>query len=65
MLMLINKLFPRQFQWEENDYIDLLFGSNELRILAAQKKDPDHLPALWSKDISKFNEFRKSFLIYK
>ncbi len=65
MLMLIHQLFPRQFQWEENGYIDLLFGSNELRILAAQKKDPDHLSALWSKDIFKFNEFRKSFLIYK
>ena len=64
LLILINQLFPRQFQWEENNYIDLLFGSNELRILAAQKKSPDHLPALWSKDIYKFNEFRQPFLIY-
>ena len=27
LLILINQLFPRQFQWEENNYIDLLFGS--------------------------------------
>ena len=55
ILILINQLFPRQFQWEENNYIDKLFGSNELRIIAAQKKSPDQLPSLWSKDIYKFN----------
>ena len=65
LLILIHQLHPRQFQWENNNYIDKLFGSNELRILAAQKKSPDHLPALWSKDVYEFNEFRQPFLIYK
>ena len=65
LLVLINQLFPRQFKWEENNYIDLLFGSNELRILAAQKKNPDNLMALWSKDVYRFNDFRQAFLIYK
>ncbi len=65
ILILIHQLFPRQFQWEENNYIDKLFGSNELRIIAAQKKSPDQLPPLWSKDVYKFNVFRQPFLIYK
>ena len=65
ILIFIDQLFPRQFQWEENNYIDKLFGSNELRILAAQQKNPDHLPALWSREVYKFNEFRQAFLIYK
>ena len=65
LLVLINQLFPRQFKWEENNYIDLLFGSNELRILAAQKKNPDNLIALWSKDVYRFNDFRQAFLIYR
>ena len=65
LLVLINQLFPRQFKWEENNYIDLLFGSNELRILSAQKKNPDNLPALWSKDVYRFNEFRQAFLLYR
>ena len=65
MLILIDQLFPRQFQWEKENYIDKLFGSNQLRILAAQKKGPDYLPASWSRDIYKFNEFRQPFLIYK
>ncbi len=64
ILMLINQLHPREFQWEKNDYIDKLFGSNELRILAAQKKPASHLHAIWSKDVYKFSEFRKRFLIY-
>jgi len=64
ILFLINQLHPREFQWEKNDYIDKLFGSNELRILTAQKKPASHLAAVWSKDIYKFSEFRKRFLIY-
>lgn len=64
ILFLINQLHPREFQWEKNDYIDKLFGSNELRILTAQKKPASHLAAIWSKDIYKFSEFRKRFLIY-
>ena len=64
ILFLINQLHPREFQWEKNDYIDKLFGTNELRILAAQKKPATHLAAIWSKDIYKYSEFRKRFLIY-
>lgn len=64
ILFLINQLHPREFQWEENDYIDKLFGTNELRILAAQKKPAAHLQAIWSKDVYKFSEFRKRFLLY-
>ena len=65
ILILIQQLHPREFQWEKNDYIDKLFGTNELRIIAAQKKTPDHLPPIWLKDVYKFNEFRKPFLIYQ
>ena len=65
LMFLIERLHPREFQWEKDDYIDKLFGTNDLRIVAAQKKPPDHLPALWAKDIYEFNDFRQSFLIYK
>jgi len=64
LIMLINHLHPREFQWKEDGYIDKLFGSDLLRVLAAQKKPPDHLPALWAHDVYKFNEFRQPFLIY-
>ena len=65
ILFLINQLHPREFQWEANDYIDKLFGTNELRVMAAQKKPASHLTAIWSQDIYKFSEFRQKFLIYK
>ena len=65
IMLLIERLHPREFQWEQNGYIDKLFGSNELRIFAAQKKPTDHFPAVWAKDVYKFSEFRQSFLIYK
>ena len=65
LMLLIQRLHPREFQWEEGDYIDKLFGTKDLRIVAAQKKPPDHLPALWAKDIYEFNDFRQSYLIYK
>ena len=64
ILILMQQLHPREFQWEENDYIDKLFGTNELRIIAAQNKSPDYVPSLWLQDVYKFYEFRKPFLLY-
>ena len=64
LMLLIQRLHPREFQWEKDDYVDKLFGSNELRILSAQNKPIAHLPPIWAKDVYKFSEFRQSFLIY-
>jgi uncharacterized protein YbbC (DUF1343 family) len=64
IMLLIHQLHPREFQWEGDGYIDKLFGSNDLRIIAAQKKPPNHLSAIWAQDVYKFNEFRQTFLIY-
>ena len=47
-MLLIERLHPREFQWEKDDYLDKLFGTNDLRVIAAQKKPLDHLPALWA-----------------
>ena len=64
ILILMQQLHPREFQWEKNDYIDKLFGTNELRISAAQNKSPDYIPSLWLQDVYRFYEFRKPFLLY-
>ena len=64
MMLLIYQLHPRQFQWKDNGYIDKLFGSDILRVIASQKKDNDQLSPHWSKDISQFYEFRKPYLLY-
>ena len=64
MMLYIQRLHPREFQWEKDGYVDKLFGSNELRVIAAQNKPPGHLPAIWARDVYKFSEFRQPFLIY-
>lgn len=64
LMMLIHQLHPREFQWKKEGYVDKLFGSDLLRLLAAQRKPPDHLPPQWARDVYKFSEFRQPFLIY-
>ncbi|MBT3589767.1 MAG: DUF1343 domain-containing protein [Candidatus Marinimicrobia bacterium] len=64
ILLLIERIHPREFQWIGNGYVDKLYGSNFFRIFAAQKKPPSHLPSLWMHDILKFSTFRNTYLIY-
>ena len=65
IIILINQLHPRQFQWKKGGYIDQLFGSDILRVIASQNKSPDQLPPHWFKDTFRFIDFRKPFLLYK
>ena len=65
IILLMHQLHPRQFQWKKGGYIDQLFGSDILRVIASQKKSPDQLPPHWHKDVYRFLDFRKSFLLYK
>ena len=64
LMLLIHQLHPRQFQWKDNGYIDKLFGSDVLRLIASQNKGIDQLSPHWNKDVSKFYEFRKPYLLY-
>ena len=57
-------LYPREFQWASDNYIDRLFGSNILRTFTAQGKPADYLPPLWFHDILRFSEFRQRFYLY-
>ena len=64
MMVLIHHLHPKEFQWTANGYIDKLFGTDLLRVVASQNKPPDHIPPQWMHDVLKFNEFRQKFLLY-
>lgn len=55
---------PHRFQWEDESYVDNLYGHDYLRIFLAQERDPEKLPATWSRDVIRFSQFRKKFLIY-
>ncbi|MDD9888693.1 MAG: DUF1343 domain-containing protein [Candidatus Marinimicrobia bacterium] len=65
ILVLAYQLYPRQFQWDGLNRIDMLYGHSQLRIFAAQGKPANYLPPLWLKDVLKFNEFRQQFLLYQ
>ena len=38
IMLLIERLHPREFQWEKDDYLNKLFGTNDLRVIAAPEK---------------------------
>ncbi len=65
MMILAHQLYPRQFQWIHDNYIDKLFGYNLLQTFAAQGKTADYLPPQWMHDVIRFNKFRQKFLLYK
>jgi uncharacterized protein YbbC (DUF1343 family) len=64
ILTLVHQLYPREFQWVGDDYVDRLFGHGLLRTFVAQGKPPAYLPPQWMHDEIKFNEFRQTFLLY-
>ncbi|MFQ6676840.1 MAG: DUF1343 domain-containing protein [Fidelibacterota bacterium] len=65
IMILAYQLYPHQFQWIHDNYIDKLYGYNLLPTFAAQGKMPDYLPPQWMHDVIRFNEFRQKFLLYK
>ncbi len=65
IILLTRQLYPREFQWRGDGYVDKLFGHDLLRTFAAQGKPPDYLPPLWFHDVLRFNDFRQRFLLYE
>ncbi len=64
IILTVQQLYPREFEWTGDGYIDKLFGHEMLRTFSAQGKPPEYLPPLWFHDVIRFNEFRKQFLLY-
>lgn len=65
IMILLHHLYPREFEWTEDGYVDRLFGSDLLRTFAAQGKPPDYLPPLWFHEVHRFESFRQNFLLYE
>ncbi|MDP7072764.1 MAG: DUF1343 domain-containing protein, partial [Candidatus Marinimicrobia bacterium] len=65
LIILASRLYPREFQWTGDGYIDKLFGTSLLRTFTAQDKPPGYLPPQWNHDVFRFNQFRERFLLYE
>lgn len=64
IIILSSRLYPLEFEWEGDGYIDRLFGTSLLRTFTAQDKPVDFLPPQWTRDVARFSEFRQKFLLY-
>jgi uncharacterized protein YbbC (DUF1343 family) len=49
----------------ENNFIDKLYGSDELRLMVQQGKTADEIRKTWQADLNHFKEKRKAYLLYK
>lgn len=61
------KLYPDQFAWiqsGEKYWIDLLAGTDQLRLQLDQGKSAKEITGQWTKDINHFKGIRKKYLLY-
>ena len=57
-------LHPDYFKFNEDNFFDKLYGSDQLRNLILSKRDLDVLVDKWKDDSMKFKKTREPFLIY-
>lgn len=73
IIKLVYELYPKNFRWKEPPYeyeynkmpIDILAGTDDLRISIEKGKDLEEIESNWLRDCKNFKEIRKNYLIYK
>ncbi|NQU68428.1 MAG: DUF1343 domain-containing protein [Candidatus Marinimicrobia bacterium] len=65
VISIIKEKYPDQFEFMSTDFIDLLYGSDELKKNFSLKNDPSSLFRTWEKDVSEFLLIREKFLLYE
>ena len=64
VLLTLKKLYPNDFKWDNNLFIDKLFGSSYLRSFIGQERNILSFDPIWQYDQFYFYSVRKPFLIY-
>ena len=64
ILITLIKLYPNDFKWDNNLFIDKLFGSSYLRSFVGQERNILSFDPIWEKDQFYFYSFRMPYLIY-
>ncbi len=64
IILTLKKMYNDKFSWDDNFFIDKLFGSDNLRKFVAQERNILSFNPLWEKDQFKFYSFRLPYLIY-
>ncbi len=63
LLHVLKRLYPNDFKYRKN-WLDKLYGSEELKISIDNNSAPGKLFDSWTKDLDKFKEVRKRYLFY-
>jgi uncharacterized protein YbbC (DUF1343 family) len=65
MLVTLKSLYPNDFAWRSDNYIDLLTGSDYVRKAIDAGQDTDQVVAGWQQDLAAFRQLRERYLIYR
>lgn len=73
LLSAIRSQAPERFAWKQPPYeyefeklpIDMIFGTDKVRLSVERGEDPLRIADSWKPDVENFIELRKEFLLYK
>ena len=64
LFSIINNVYPHKFKFLDSNFIDKLYGSDELRNTIIENKNIYSLVSFWNSDKQLFNKQRSKYLIY-
>jgi uncharacterized protein YbbC (DUF1343 family) len=60
----VKKLYPNDFQWRSDNWIDKLLGTDTVRKELDTGESVDDIVAEWQKDLDAFKQLREKYLLY-
>jgi uncharacterized protein YbbC (DUF1343 family) len=64
MLVTLKRLYPNDFAWRPDNWIDKLTGSDQVRHAVDAGQNVDQIVAGWQSDLAAFRRTREKYLIY-
>lgn len=61
----LKKLYPNDFAWRNDNWIDKLMGTDEVRKAIDDGASVDKIIAKWQKELKAFKQLRESYLLYR
>jgi uncharacterized protein YbbC (DUF1343 family) len=65
MLVTAKQVYPADFAWRPDNWIDKLTGSDQVRKAVDAGQDTDAVVAGWQADLAAFRRLREKYLIYR
>ncbi|HEX6446078.1 MAG TPA: DUF1343 domain-containing protein [Streptosporangiales bacterium] len=65
MIVTAKALYPNDFAWRSDNWIDKLTGSDQVRNDVDAGKDTDQVVAGWQQELAAFRRLRERYLIYR